>query len=85
MILSCNTVFAQDTNIQEIKQQAIALYSTKNYKEAEKLLKNLPPDEKTDEIYILLSNLALENNNINLAIQNLNKAIDKNQKCYKAY
>ena len=86
LALLCNFTQAKDSlNSDEIKQQAIALYATKNYNEAFKLLDNLPADKKTDEVFLLLSNIAQENNNDNLAIQNLNKALDKNYAYYKAY
>ena len=83
-ILSC-CAFAQEDNVKEIKEQAIALYTTKNYNEAYKLLDNLPSSEKDSEVFILLSNIALENNKDSVAIQNLNKALDKDYKFYKAY
>ena len=72
-------------NIKDIKQQAIALYTTGNYKEAFKLLDNLPTSEKNEEVFLLLANIAQENNDDNSAIQNLNKALDKNYSYYKAY
>lgn len=72
-------------NTKEIKQQAIALYTTGNYNEAFKLLDNLNANEKTDEVFLLLANIAQENNDDNTAIQNLNKALDKNYSFYKAY
>ena len=85
LFLITGTTFAQESDTNNIKQQALALYATKNFPQAEKLLDNLPPDEKNEEIYLILSNLALENNDTNLAIQNLNKALDKNPNFYKAY
>lgn len=70
---------------EEIKQKAIALYMTDNFKEAEKLLINLPLEEKSEDIYILLANIAQEKGDDNLAIKNLNKALDRNNKFDKAY
>lgn len=78
------SVFA-DENTQDMKQKAIALYATKNYKEAFKMLDSLPSSEKDSEVFVLLSNIALEQNKDSLAIQNLNKALDKDYKFYKAY
>ena len=72
-------------NIKEIKEQAIALYATGNYNEAFKLLDNLPTSEKNEEVFLLLANISQENNDDNMAIQNLNKALDKNYTFYKAY
>lgn len=74
-----------NVNIKEIKQQAIALYTTGNYNEAFKLLDNLPASEKNEEVFLLLANIAQENNDDNMAIQNLNKALDKDYTFYKAY
>ncbi|MBR5304469.1 MAG: hypothetical protein IKU37_06555 [Candidatus Gastranaerophilales bacterium] len=89
LLLSLNTInitFATNNdNISEIKQQAIALYTTGNYNEAFKLLDNLPASEKNEEVFLLLANIAQENNDDNMAIQNLNKALDKNYTFYKAY
>ena len=76
---------SNNDNIKDIKQQAIALYTTGNYKEAFKLLDNLPTSEKNEEVFLLLANIAQENNDDNSAIQNLNKALDKNYSYYKAY
>ena len=69
----------------EIKEQAYALYATKNFNEAFQLLDNLPNSEKNEEVLLMLANIAEENKNTNLAIKNLNKALDKNTKYYKAY
>jgi len=82
---NCTYTFAQENNAQEIKQQAIALYTTQNYNEAFKLLDNLPPNEKNEEVFLLLANIAQENGDDNAAIRNLNKALDKNYGFYKAY
>lgn len=83
-LIANNVTFATD-NIIDIKQQAIALYTTGNYNEAFKLLDNLPIGEKNEEVFLLLANIAQENNDDNAAIQNLNKALDKNYQFYKAY
>lgn len=88
MLLCCNTSMAflqDDKKINDIKQQAIALYTTKNYSEAFELLDNLPTNAKDEEVFLLLANISEEKNNLNSAIQNLNKAIDKNHTFYKAY
>ncbi len=72
-------------NVKEIKEQAFALYATKNYTEAFALLDNLETENKTEDVFLILANIAESNNNDNLAIQNLNKALDKNHTYYKAY
>ena len=69
----------------EIKEQAYALYATKNFSEAFQLLDNLPNAEKNEEVFLILANIAEENKDDNLAIKNLNKALDKNNTYYKAY
>ncbi len=80
------SAYSQDNiNTEEIKQQAIALYATKNYAEAQKLLENLPKEAKTEEVFLLLANIAQENNDDTGAIQNLNKALDCNYSYFKAY
>ena len=81
-----NITFTQDNiNSNDLKQQAIALYATGNFNEAFKILDNLPVSEKNEEVFLLLSNIAQENGDDNLAIQNLNKALDKDYSYYKAY
>lgn len=83
---SYNIALAQNNiNSKDIKQQAIALYETGNYDEAFKILDNLPINEKNEDVFLLLSNIAQENGDDNIAIQNLNKALDKNYSYYKAY
>lgn len=72
-------------NTKDIKQQAMALYATQNYQEAFNLLDNMPVSEKDEEIFLILANISESQGNDNLAIQNLNKALDKNYSYYKAY
>lgn len=83
--LSTITLAENNSNIEDIKQQAYALYATQNFTEAQKLLDNLPVAEKNAEIYLLLANIEEEKGNDNIAIQNLNKALDKDYTYYKAY
>lgn len=85
-VIFCCAVYAQDNiNTEEIKQQAIALYATKNYSEAAKLLESLPKEDKDEEVFLLLANISEENKDTNGAIQNLNRALDCNYTYYKAY
>ena len=72
-------------NTDEIKQQAYALYATQNYKEAYKLLDNLPVADKNAEIYLMLANMSEELGSDNDAIKNLNKSLDRDYTYYKAY
>ncbi len=78
------TSFA-NKNSEDIKQKAYALYATKNFNEASALLKSLPAQDKNEEVFLILANIAEENSDYNLAIKNLNKALDKNYSYYKAY
>ena len=50
----------------EAKNRAYALYATKNYNEAYEIFNDLSSSEKTAEIFLLMSNIELENNNDNL-------------------
>mgnify|MGYP003290326518 CR=1 FL=1 len=83
--LNNNAVANESKNIKELKDQAIALYTTGNFQQAYKILDNLPTNEKNEEVFLLLANIAQENNDDNTAIQNLNKALDKDYTYYKAY
>ena len=84
-VFNTNNIALGNNNINDIKQQAIALYTTGNFNEAFKLLDNLSTSEKNEEVFLLLANIAQENGDDNMAIQNLNKALDKNYSYYKAY
>ncbi len=85
MFFAVNTVFAQNSSVKDLKQKAYALYATQNYKEAGEILENLPPEEMNEEVLLLMANIAQETQNDNVAIQNLNKALDINYSYYKAY
>ena len=82
------SAFAKENSsldLSDLKQRAFAYYATGNYKEAGKILEDFPKSEKDETIYLILSNIAQENNDDNLAISNLNRALDKNYSFYKAY
>ena len=83
MLILAGSSFAESTN--EVKERAYALYATKNFNEAFQLLDNLPNTEKNEEVLLMLANIAEENKDDNLAIKNLNKALDKDNTYYKAY
>lgn len=70
---------------EEIKQEAIALYTTGNFSEAYEKLSSLPSVDKDENVFLLMSNIMQEKQKDNLAIQYLNKALDKNCSFYKAY
>lgn len=81
-----NIALANDNiNSEEIKQKAIALYETGNYEESLKVFQSIPLKDKDENIYLFISNIASELGDDNLAIRNLNKALDKNYMFYKAY
>lgn len=70
---------------EDAKQQAIALYATGNYSEAFEKFSSLPSNEKDENVFLLMANIAEEKSKDNKAIQYLNKALDKNYSFYKAY
>ena len=72
-------------SVQDTKQEAIALYATGNYNEAFEKLSALPSSEKDENTFLLMANISQEKGKDNLAIQYLNKALDKNYAFYKAY
>jgi len=83
--LISNCAFSSEIDLKDLKDKAYALYATQNYNESKTILEKLPQKEKNEEVYLLLSNIAQENKNTNLAIQYLNKSLDYNNKYYKAY
>ena len=87
VFLFLNTSFlcAQEQNYDEIIQNAMALYATGNYSQSYNLLDNLPVDKKNENVFLILYNIAQEQNDDNAAISNLNKALDINYEFYKAY
>ena len=85
LILFSDVVFAAQTDWQDVKSQGIALYATKNYKEAYELLNSIPQNKKDEVVYLLISNILQEQGKDNAAISNLNKSLDKNFEYYKAY
>ena len=82
--LLCAPVFA-DEDVSDIKQNALALYNTNNSDKAYEMLIEIPEDKKDEEIYLILSNIEQDNNQIQNAINFLNSAIGKNPRYYKAY
>lgn len=69
----------------DIKQNAFALYNTNHANEAYKMLKEIDDFKKDEEVYLILANIEEDNNQIDSAITNLNRAIVKNPEFYKAY
>ena len=59
-LFCCLISVSYGADTQEIKEEAIALYATKNYQQAYKLLESLPKEAKDCNVLILLSNIALE-------------------------
>ena len=72
-------------NYNDVKQQALALYATKNLSEAYSLLQSLPIGEKDEEVFLILSNISQSLGDDNLSVEYLNKSLSKNPEFYKAY
>lgn len=74
-----------DKEILDLKNEAFALYSTNNKKEALEVIKRIPPDRRSDDVYVIIANILEDTSSRGAAIDNLNKAILINEKSYKAY
>ena len=81
MCLLNSLVFA----LSDVKQEAIALYTTKNYDASFEKFASLPSSQKDETVFLLMSNILSEKGKENQAIQYLNKALDKDPTFYKAY
>ena len=71
--------------LSDVKQEAIALYTTKNYDASFEKFASLPSSQKDETVFLLMSNILSEKGKENQAIQYLNKALDKDPTFYKAY
>jgi len=72
-------------DIFDIKQNAFALYNTNHKNETLEMLNKIPNDKKDAETYLILSNLKIENNEKETAIEYLTRATEKDPEFYKAY
>lgn len=82
LFLNINGAWADDI---DVKTEAYALYNTNNLNEALRLLKNLPIEEKDEEVFVLIANIYEDKLDLSKAVENLNKAIIINPEYYKAY
>ena len=83
-----SAVFAEELDsdtIFDLKQNAYALYNTNHTNEAYEMLKKIPEASIDPETYLILANIYEDKNRPDDAIDNLNKAIKKDPKFYKAY
>ena len=76
--------YTQD-DVNSAKESAFALYKVNKEDEALKILEEIPKKYKTEEMYLVLSNILEDKGDIPGAIKNLNYVIQLNPKSYKAY
>lgn len=69
----------------DLKQNAYALYNTNHVDEAYEMLKKIPEESYESENFLIIANIEEDKGNLDSAINNLNKAIKKDPKFYKAY
>ena len=74
-----------DKEILDIKNEAFALYSTNNKKEALEMLSKIPQNRKDEDIFVVIGNIYDDLGQRGIAIENFNKAVSVSKKPYKAY
>lgn len=70
---------------QEIRNQAKLLYNTNKPEEAQKLFLSIPDSEKVSDDWLIMANIAQDNNKEIDAVFYLKKAIQADDKNYKAH
>lgn len=70
---------------QEIRDQAKLLYNTNKPQEAQKLFLSIPDSEKVSDDWLIMANIAQDNNKEIDAVFYLKKAIQADDKNYKAH
>lgn len=70
---------------QEIRNQAKLLYNTNKPQEAQKLFLSIPDSEKVSDDWLIMANIAQDNNKEIDAVFYLKKAIQADDKNYKAH
>ncbi len=70
---------------QEIRDQAKLLYNTNKLQEAQKLFLSIPDSEKVSDDWLIMANIAQDNNKEIDAVFYLKKAIQADDKNYKAH
>ena len=74
-----------DKEILDIKNEAFALYSTNNKKEALELINKIPQNRRDSDVFVVLGNIYDDLGQRGVAIENFNKAATIDDKAYKAY
>ena len=74
-----------DKEILDIKNEAFALYSTNNKKEALEMLNRIPQNRRDEDVFVVIGNIYDDLDQRGLAIENFNKASKISNKAYKAY
>lgn len=74
---------AQD--YQDISNQANILYAGNDIKNAQELFLSIPEEERTAQNWLLLGNIMQDKGELDKAVFMYNKAIQKDEKYYKAY
>ena len=74
-----------DKDILDIKNEAFALYSTNNKKEALEMLERIPQNRRDEDIFVVIGNIYDDLGQRGVAIENFNKAVSISKKPYKAY
>ncbi len=74
-----------DKDILDIKNEAFALYSTNNKKEALEVLNRIPQNRRDEDVFIVIGNIYDDLNQRGIAVENFNKAVNISKKPYKAY
>ncbi len=81
----CSYEILSDKEILDIKNEAFALYSTNNKKEALEVLDKIPQNRRDEDVFIVIGNIYDDMNQRGVAIENFNKAVNISKKPYKAY
>lgn len=71
--------------LNDLQNKALALYKTKQNKEALEILTKIPKIQQTEEMLIVTANIYEDSGDDAKAINYLNQAIRMNPKSYKAY
>ena len=74
-----------DKEILDIKNEAFALYSTDNKKEALRVLERIPQNRRDEDVFVIIGNIYDDMDKRGEAIENYNKAAAVSNKAYKAY
>ncbi len=86
-LINTNKTVTQDKldSYQEIRNQAKLLYNANKSNEAAKLFNSIPDSEKVSDDWLILANISQDNDKIVDAVFYLKKAIQADDKNYKAH